>query len=67
MSGPLRLTADQLLDLGEALRDLSQVRIDHGVLVGGWGPAEVRIGDVVLKLVWDNEAQQYVVDDGLGG
>lgn len=69
MSAPLKLTADELEEIADALRDLSNTRNRHHVEIGGWGgQMEIRhvTADVVLTLEWNDEAGEYRVNDRVG-
>lgn len=69
MSAPLKLTADQLEEVAQALRGLSDVRNNHGVELGGWGGRmEIRHleADAVLELKWDGVTAEYCIDDQVG-
>lgn len=67
MSAPLKLTADQLRNLGRALDVLTSVRIDHGVSVTAYGSVDVMIDDdCAVAIGWDDDVQQYVIDDQVG-
>lgn len=66
MSAPVKLTADQLDDLADALRRLSKARRECGVDIAPYGPIDIAVGGQTLKVSWDVEAEQYVVDDRVG-
>lgn len=69
MSAPIKLTADQLRDLAAALDLLTKVRIAHDVDVAAYGRAEIRhiASDTTVSVRWDTDAEQYVIDDQVGG
>lgn len=68
MSAPLKLTADELVEVATALRALSKVRRETNVDIGGYSHPEIRhIGaDVTLELQWDDDKGEYRIDDRVG-
>lgn len=66
MSAPLRLNADQLDQVATALRTLTRMRDETTVTVAPQSLPEIGIGDNVLRIRWDEDAEQYVIDDRNG-
>lgn len=66
MSAPLNLSAEQLRDLSDALDTLTRVRRDHAVDVAPYGNTDIGIGDNTISVKWDNDRDQYVIDDRNG-
>lgn len=66
MSAPLNLTADQLRSVGYALDGLTEITKKHGVSLTPYQRLEVEVGDNVLRVSWDEQAEAYVIDDRNG-
>ncbi len=69
MSAPLRLTAQQLRNLGDALDLLTQAHHRYGVRLTPYTRLEVGIGDSVVACSWDDDYGDrggYVIDDRNG-
>lgn len=66
MSAPMSLTPYQLRDLATALELLTKIRNQQHVTVTPYAPLDVGIGDTTVRVNWDDEAEQYVVDDRNG-
>lgn len=66
MSAPLKLNADQLRHLSYALDRMSFLAKETGVRLDVHGRFEVGIEGNVLTIGWDEDAEQYVLDDRIG-
>ncbi|NUS54718.1 MAG: hypothetical protein HOV66_07630 [Streptomycetaceae bacterium] len=67
MSAPLRLTPGQVRALGDALDHFTVATRNTGVLLTAYGPVDVAIGGCTIRVSWDEDARQYVIDDRNGG
>lgn len=67
MSAPLRLTASQLEDIANALRELSAIRVEHSVSIDTNLGASIRHldADTDIEIKWDDE-DGYVISDRIG-
>lgn len=66
MSAPLHLTAQQLRNLAAALDDLSKVRRVHDVDIDPHTYPELGIGDSSVRISWDDQVGEYVINDRSG-
>jgi hypothetical protein len=62
----LNLTAQQLRSLGYALDGLTKITKENGVSLTPYQRLEVGLGDNVLRVSWDEQAEAYVIDDRNG-
>lgn len=67
MSAPLRLDVDQLRRLASFLADLTHATGKYNVRVDAYGSIALRVDlDATLEIRWDDESQEYVIDDRVG-
>ncbi len=66
MSAPLNLTAEQLRSISYALDGLTKIAKENGVSLTPYQRLEVGLGDNVLRVSWDEQAEAYVIDDRNG-
>lgn len=69
MSAPMQLTPKQMGDLKGALFVLTEMRKDHGVVIGdASGIMSIRheAAGVSLEIAWSEEDQTFIIDDRVG-
>lgn len=73
MSGPLVMSASDADSLANLLDALTKATVKTGVMLGAYGPFDVRLPDrpeggdgSALSVRWDDDASAYVVDDRVG-
>lgn len=66
MTAPLRLDPRQVAAIGTALAEFTETTRSTGVRISRYGDAGLVVGDCNLRISWDDEARQYVIDDQIG-
>ncbi|WBB73249.1 hypothetical protein O7602_26780 [Micromonospora sp. WMMD1128] len=55
------MTSDDLRRFADFLAAVNEASTTHGVTIGAYGPADVRVDeDTVMRIAWDEEHSQYV-------
>jgi hypothetical protein len=68
VSAPLRLEADDLTNLAQALNRLTATSHDTLVQFAVYGPLQAQVGEdgPVVNINWDASVGQYIIDDRVG-
>lgn len=66
MSAPMILTSKQLDGLARALEELTAIRHNYGVRIAVYSTTDIAIGDTTVAIGWDDDLDQYVIDDRNG-
>lgn len=66
MSAPLKLNSAQLRRLSDFLEALTEATNEETVRLGAYGSVSVSVDGVALDVQWDDEQDQYVIDDRVG-
>lgn len=66
MPAAMNLNADDLERTAKFLRALTAATKEFGVQIAPYGRSDLSVGDTAISFIWDDERQEYVLDDQVG-
>lgn len=66
MPAAMNLNADDLERTAKFLRAMTAATKEFGVQIAPYSRSDLKVGDTAIGFIWDDDREQYVLDDQVG-